>query len=181
MSDRVADEREPKRPKLDNGSPRSDYMCDAHEAVTFRVVCSRTSDALEAEIAAGGKTFKAEFLHQHFGEDEEIKGYIGLKINIWVHAQTYHTWVDIKYARKRPGADKLDRIFAEHFPEGTCSSKDSFVQSVVETASQLPDLYSLGETIGRVTGKDGQETLIKRHNLAKGHEAVRVSPLSSTQ
>lgn len=171
----VVEEPLAKRPKVENGKPRSEYICDAHEAVSFRAVSCRTAETLEQEIAAGGKAFKAEFLHQHFGEDEQIKGYQGLQINIWLHIQTYHTWVDIKYTRRRPGSDKLDKLFAEHFPEGTSASKDSFVQEVIEAATQMPDLYALGETVGRVTGKDGNEALLKRHNVAKGHAAVRVS------
>jgi len=69
---------------------------------------------MEAEIAAGGIEFDAEFFHQHFGQDEDgetlIKGYKDLRINLWISAQTYQTWLDIQYSKKKMGADKLEKV-----------------------------------------------------------------------
>eukprot|EP00967_Tisochrysis_lutea_P099167 scaffold147123_cov19-Tisochrysis_lutea.AAC.5 len=68
---------------------------------------------MEEEIAAGGIEFDAEFFHQHFGQDDEgetqIKGYKDLRINLWMSAQTYHTWLDIQYSQRKKGADKLEK------------------------------------------------------------------------
>jgi len=81
---------------------------------------------MEAEIAAGGIEFDAEFFHQHFGQDEEgetqIKGYKDLRINLWIHAQTFHTWLDVQYSKKKMGADKLEKVGASG---GLCCGKGS--------------------------------------------------------
>lgn len=126
----------------------SAFLANAHEAVTFRAVACRHAAALEAEIESGGRQFSVEFMHQHFGDDETIRGYSGLRITIWVHVQTYHAWVDIRYAGKRPGADKLSAIFEGAFPCGYCRSKEEFLEAVAATSAALPDLMASGETVG---------------------------------
>lgn len=126
----------------------SAFLANAHEAVTFRAVACRDGAALEAEIQSGGRQFSVEFMHQHFGDDETIRGYSGLRITIWVHVQTYHAWVDIRYASKRPGADKLSAIFDGAFPCGYCRSKEDFLDAVAATSAVLPDLMASGETVG---------------------------------
>ncbi|PNH01688.1 Histone acetyltransferase type B catalytic subunit [Tetrabaena socialis] len=59
------------------------FIADAHEAVNFRLVTCRQPDALAAEIEAGGKAFSVEFMHQHFGDSEHIRGYSGLRVTLW--------------------------------------------------------------------------------------------------
>ncbi|KAG2442492.1 hypothetical protein HXX76_002578 [Chlamydomonas incerta] len=126
------------------------FIADAREAVQFRAVTCRDADALQAEIAGGGAPVNVEFLHQHFGDSEQIRGYSNLKITIWFHVQTFHAWVDVSFATKRPGADKLSDIWEGAFPEGYYSSKEEFVEQVARTAAALPDLLTLGECVGTV-------------------------------
>ncbi|GIL67145.1 hypothetical protein Vafri_20587 [Volvox africanus] len=128
----------------------SSFVADARETVFFRAVSSATADAITAEIAAGGKAVHVDFLHQHFGDSEQIRGYRGLKITIWIHVRTYHTWVDIQFAGKRPGADKLGPIFDGAFPSGYCRSQDEFVETAVAAAAAMPDLLTLGDCVGTV-------------------------------
>ncbi|GFR51971.1 hypothetical protein Agub_g14498 [Astrephomene gubernaculifera] len=128
----------------------NNFIADAHEAVRFRAVYGRDPTALAAEIAAGGQLVTVDFLHQHFGDAEQIRGYSGLVITIWIHVQTYHVWVDIRYAAKRPGADKLSSVFEGAFPSGYCRTKEEFISTSVATAAALPDLLTLGECVGAV-------------------------------
>ncbi|EFJ46419.1 hypothetical protein VOLCADRAFT_93192 [Volvox carteri f. nagariensis] len=123
-----------------------------------------TVGPLTAEIAAGGHRVTVEFLHQHFGDSEQIRGYSGLNITIWIHVRTYHTWVDIQFAAKRPGADKLGPIFDGAFPSGYCRSKiygdrlvatacivaEEFVAAATAGAAAMPDLMTLGDHVGTV-------------------------------
>ena len=149
------------------------YLCSAHEAVTLRLVYSATAEELAREISAGGKPFKAEFLHQTFGEKEEIRGYTDLRIDIWLSAQTYHAWVHVAYANKRPGADKLNNLFKEAFPQGYSSSQEEYISRVVAGAAQLPDLFEGGEAAG-TAGADNS-IRIRRYPLGVGADAaVRV-------
>ncbi|GLI63534.1 hypothetical protein VaNZ11_006522 [Volvox africanus] len=124
------------------------FIADARETVFFRAVSGATADAITAEIAAGGKAVHVDFLHQHFGDSEQIRGYRGLKITIWIHVRTYHTWVDIQFAGKRPGADKLGPIFDGAFPSGYCRSQDQFVATAAAAAAAMPDLLTLGDCVG---------------------------------
>jgi hypothetical protein len=79
-----------------------------------RLIESMNAEEMESEIALGGIEFDAEFFHQHFGQDDEgetrIKGYKDLSMNLWIHAQTYHMWLDIQYSKKKMGADKLEKV-----------------------------------------------------------------------
>jgi hypothetical protein len=36
--------------------------------------------------------FKCEYYNQPFGEAEEIAGYRGLKVDVWVCSRTFQTW-----------------------------------------------------------------------------------------
>lgn len=36
--------------------------------------------------------FKCEYYNQPFGESEEINGYKGLKVDVWVDGASFHTW-----------------------------------------------------------------------------------------
>lgn len=65
---------------------------------------------MKKEIDEQGLDFKGEFFHQHFGEGEQIKGYKNLEVNVWMSAQTYHTWLDIKFKQKKMGADKIEKV-----------------------------------------------------------------------
>lgn len=151
----------------------SAYTVSAHDAVTFHMLETLEAGALAAEIAAGGKLFKGEFLHQHFGDDEEIKGYMGLQIDIWVSAQTYHLWIDIRFKSKRYGALKLNEIFAEKFPAGYCKSKEEFIKAV--STVQLPDLTTYGETMQELTLSTGASVKLQRFILQQAAVSVKVS------
>ncbi len=73
------------------------FVSSAQEVVKFRMLLSTSRDAILSEIeAGGGTTFDGEFFHQHFGEEETIKGYSGLEIDVWFSAHTFHAHIDIK-------------------------------------------------------------------------------------
>ncbi|GLC61744.1 hypothetical protein PLESTB_001798300 [Pleodorina starrii] len=126
------------------------FIVDAHQAVQFRAVSSPDAEGIAAEVAAGGKPVSVEYLHQHFGDSEQIRGFSGLKITIWVHVRTYHVWVDISFEVKRPGADKLGPIFEGAFPAGYCRSQEEFVTVAAAAAASMPDLLALGDCVGTV-------------------------------
>lgn len=159
--------------KKDPSAPHvSAYTASAHDAVTFRMVESVERSALSAEITAGGKPFKGEFMHQHFGEDEEIKGYMGLQVDIWFSAQTYHAWIDIRFKAKRYGALKLHEIFAEKFPTGYSKNKDDFIKAV--STVQLPDIASYGDTMRELTLSTGSVVKLQRFILKDASDSVKV-------
>ncbi len=80
------------------------------EAFRFHLVESCTEQELQAEIARGGHEFDAEFFHQHFGDEEIVKGYRGLEVHLWFSASTYHAWVDVSFKQKKMGADQIVKV-----------------------------------------------------------------------
>ena len=47
---------------------------------------------LDRELASGGAMFKCEYYNQVFGESEEVAGYKGLKVDVWLDARAFHAW-----------------------------------------------------------------------------------------
>jgi len=66
-----------KRARLDEAAPSaSEWDHDCQAVITFRLIeALADAAAIEEEVALGGIPFPAEFFHQHFGEEERIKGY----------------------------------------------------------------------------------------------------------
>eukprot|EP00798_Chlamydomonas_sp_ICE-L_P003312 gene3312-13339_t len=172
-----------KKPRLGDATgsePKASslVLSPADEVVNFRMLTSSTADALQAEIDAGGAEFNGEFFHQHFnleGREEQIRGYIGLNVNIWISAHTLHMWLDIKYEKRKPGADKLEKIFGESGPPGGfLSSRQAFVDTVTCEISSMPDILALGEEVCSMSVAGGQSNVkIMRYNLAKTDAAVK--------
>ena len=103
----MAAEPQAKKSKTEGGDVWT-HACQ--DAIHFRLVESTTAEGLKKEIAAGGIEFQAEFFHQHFGDDEVLKGYKNLEVNVWMSAQTYVTWLEVKFTQKKLGADKIEKV-----------------------------------------------------------------------
>ncbi|CAK8683001.1 unnamed protein product [Clavelina lepadiformis] len=72
----------------------SQYICDAIEAVSFKLV-KEVSD-LESEDGF----FHPDMSHQIFGEKEQIFGYSNLQIKIFYSASFLYAYVKVSYTRK---------------------------------------------------------------------------------
>lgn len=172
---------EPSKKKA-RAEPLPTFQTSCEDAVGFRLLHSADAESLSKEIEAGGTEFSGEFFHQHFGEEEEITGYDGLEVTLWISAQTFHAWLEIKFKARRPGATKIDKVFAEHFPDGICKSKAEFITAV--TSAQLPDFTTLGERAATIEAGPSSPTgisqpvHIQRHTLAKADPAVQVRLLA---
>ncbi|KAJ9534338.1 hypothetical protein QJQ45_016034 [Haematococcus lacustris] len=179
-----------KKAKPDEDSAPDAYVHQCQDVIRFRLVEGGTPADMAAEISQGGVEFDGEFFHQHFGDEENIKGYKHLSIDIWISAQTYHTWIDIKYKQKKLGADKIDKVLRKHFPSGYASSKDEFIKLVTSTvqgastasASDKLDVQAAGDTLGTVALAGTSQVLIKRFTLASSPTRLqelhaRIEPL----
>ena len=121
--DRCVAEGAPKRLKTDPED--SAFICEAQDVITFHLLESTDREGLLKEVesrksgsADSPLSFQGEFFHQvcinmfpmltlldlshppcpsqqHF-EEEKIRGYQGLHVDIWISAHTYHTFLDIK-------------------------------------------------------------------------------------
>mmetsp|Transcript_23975 Transcript_23975/g.52458 ORF Transcript_23975/g.52458 Transcript_23975/m.52458 type:complete len:574 (-) Transcript_23975:376-2097(-) len=149
--------------RLKEATPAA-FIDDAAEVIQFHMLESTTKEQLEQEIERGGIEFNGEFFHQHFGEEEKIKGYLDLQIDVWFSGHTYHTWIDMKWAKKKPGADKLAAIFKEHFP-AACKSKEEMIESIVSTLNTKVDI-SKSEVVASVPTTSSGSVLITRQRIA---------------
>lgn len=145
----------------------------ACEVTAFHLVHATEPATLNAEIDAGGDDFEAEFFHQHFGQDEEIKGYENPEIDIWLHSNSYVAWVDARFDAKARKADDLDSIFANSFKTGYCKSREDFVAAV----AQQPKLELTGtggdNTVHSAALADGGELVVKAFRLASAPDHVK--------
>lgn len=106
-----------------------------------------------------------------FGEEEEIRGYEGLEINIWLCSRTYHAWLESKYTKRLPGADDFDKTLREWFSEGLASSRREFEAAVY--SSPIPDFGSLGTQILNTRQGDGSRLRVQHFKLNEAPEEVK--------
>ena len=75
-------------------------VVSANEAVSFVLV--------DHDVSSAGSlaSFQPEFSHQLFGDDEEIKGYVDLKVTVYLHPVSFTAYVEIGYPPE-PGLSEL--------------------------------------------------------------------------
>ncbi|CAK9192209.1 unnamed protein product [Sphagnum troendelagicum] len=106
-------------------------FCHADECINLRLV-STAGDLQDSEKA---KPFPPEYSERYFGEDGKIYGYKGLKIDLFMHAVTFHAHGDIQYLSKtRPKYEiaSLQCCFVvqEIFGNGLVEDRDVFVENL---------------------------------------------------
>lgn len=116
-------------------------------------------------------SFPPEFTHQLFGDDEEIQGFVGLDVNVWLAQPSFHACVDVSCTLHRPDADDVDGQFRRHFP-GVTFSKEDFGRKLSEDAAKLT-ADQLGQPLNSSSG-----IAVHHFNLKQAPQAVKVGPLS---
>ena len=75
------------------------FVSDSNEALSFRLIRDETElKSIEAENGetVDAKIFSPEMSHQIYGDKENIFGYRGLKIELWMSAATLKAFVRMK-------------------------------------------------------------------------------------
>ncbi|WIA11310.1 hypothetical protein OEZ85_011433 [Tetradesmus obliquus] len=117
----------------------------AAETVVFHLLYSTTPAELEQEMASGGQPFKCEFYNQVFGDGEEINGYRGLHVDVWLAAHSFHCWVDVRWEDKQSGADDVLTLLQAWWPQPFATEKADFLQRVA--AAPALDFAQMGQQI----------------------------------
>jgi len=65
-------------------------------------------DQIKTSAVSVQDFFAPKFLHWIFGENEQIQGYEGLQINIFLSAKRLIPYVEITYEKKAPAFAKID-------------------------------------------------------------------------
>ncbi|KAI8475068.1 MAG: acyl-CoA N-acyltransferase [Monoraphidium minutum] len=135
------------------------FKCGANDAFTWHLIDGAN---LGAALKSGGHMFKAEYYNQPFGEAEEIAGYKGLAVDVWVDGATFATWVDVKYESKRPKATDIHAALKEWFPAGYSKTHAEF-ESALATAGR-PVWGELGRLLSeKDMDVEGAPALALRH------------------
>jgi len=115
------------------------YVADANEAVEFKLV--RNPEDLEND----GCSFKPEMTHQVYGDNEQIFGYIDLKVKVYYSACRLSTYLAFTYKdkinlAKSDGveADDILKPLFEYYPPGYYTNVDDFSTALMKDASFRP-------------------------------------------
>lgn len=149
----------------------------ANDVLTFHLV----DEADQIERPEGGMTFPPSYTHQVFREDETIRGYEGLKIDVWLHATTMHAFVDVRYDRKMPAfgsiteqPDDVVALLKDKWPCGFTRDPSEFKAQCATSGGAK--LGAFGQVVAGAGGK--AEVLHARFSDERVREIhARMEPL----
>ncbi|KAL4451974.1 hypothetical protein ABPG75_007636 [Micractinium tetrahymenae] len=154
-----------KRPRVEG--PGAEAV-KGEEAVTFHLL-SKDPETGAMVLEENGH-FPPEMTHQLFGEQEEVVGYDGLSIDIWLSPQ-FQTFIDVKYAGKGPGATDLRTPFRDAFPAGFFEQKADFDKALQEEPPL--DLSVLGKEVASRPSEAGTTFRVYRSHLASADPQLK--------
>jgi hypothetical protein len=104
---------------------------------------------------------------------QEISGYEGLGIDLWLSQRSYHALVEVACEAKLPGADDVVKLLRDKFPSGLAQSRAEFLSALSSAAPLCVD--SLGAAVSTRGMDDGATLAVYRTNLSQAHKTVKVS------
>lgn len=145
-------------------------VASANDTLTFCLLDPTDEDSLKVE-----HRFHPEMSHQAFGEEEEISGYLDLRVDVTMSQRTFVTSINVDCSRRFPGAtDVLGRL-APHFPQGYAKDAADFKRDL---ASQTACTDELGDPLVSTKGQDGLETAVHAVDLEQAPQRVKVRILA---
>lgn len=156
---------EPQAKKAKSAVPAA-FICPAAKAITFHLVSKRPGSTEETTTF----DFDPEFCHQHFGEEEQIEGYMSPTVDIWVDGHSLNTWIGFKYENKLKNAQDVMGTLTEWFTGGLMPSKDEFEASLESSSS---DWASFGEEVASLTTPDGRAVGLYKYHLCKADAKIK--------
>jgi len=137
-----------KRRKVDTQAVVTKF-CNADECISFHLV--RTANDLHGDDDE--LSFPPEFSERFFGEDGRIYGYKGLKIDVWLHAVSFHAHANIHYDAKlrdggpgNPTAD-LPAKMKEIFDDALIADRDAFLETIPRSTDSFLQILQEEGTI----------------------------------
>lgn len=123
-----------KRLKTDS----EEYKVCANECLTLHLIKPALQGSTWPPKAAF--SFKPEFTHQIFGDDEQIIGYKGLAINIYFSQRDFRACADVTFTDKAHGAIDILATLKKHFPAGLTADKQQFLSDLSNTSIVVKSL-----------------------------------------
>ena len=159
------------------------FTASANEALTFHLVADR--EAFASRASAG--SFHPSYTNQVFGEDEQISGYRGLKVDVWLHSATMCAYIEVKYEEKATLGKRPDDIvklmqvpFANTLMTDAAAFEEALSQAnaAMAAVAQLPSVSKFaGPTVDGKACPSGGVTLVPRKNPMTKLILSRTEPL----
>ena len=105
---------------LTNEQMEDRYKTDAIEVFDMHVIHK------PEEIDDPKHTFKPEFMHHYFGDQETIVGYMDPEIEAYFTPGSMHCYLKIEFEDKKPEAEELKKPFEEFFLQGYVEDPEEF-------------------------------------------------------
>ncbi|CAI7913049.1 unnamed protein product [Closterium sp. NIES-54] len=136
--------------------PLGEYESYAQDCITILLVRG-VEDVEREERGEGSVKCCPEYVHQMFGDDGIVYGYKDLQVDIWMHASTFLTFIDISYSHELPKTKKqasdhreahdIHAIFKSLFPQGFTTSREDFVAALPLQPQLFQDMVSKHATV----------------------------------
>eukprot|EP00096_Caligus_rogercresseyi_P006949 TRINITY_DN2404_c0_g1_i1.p1 TRINITY_DN2404_c0_g1~~TRINITY_DN2404_c0_g1_i1.p1 ORF type:complete len:414 (+),score=147.35 TRINITY_DN2404_c0_g1_i1:75-1316(+) len=146
-----------------------DFVSDGNEALHFKLVRQ------ESDIRDEKTTFKPEMVHQVYGENENIFGYRGLKVDFWMTAGSLKVYLNQSSEetinRKRsegvepdPVIPPLAKLLA---PGQALGSLSDFLKALKKDETFIPP----GKKLSSFT-LDGSDKVVRNYEVYEADESV---------
>ncbi|CAI5474058.1 unnamed protein product [Closterium sp. Yama58-4] len=140
--------------------PLGEYESYAQDCITILLVRG-VEDVEREERGEGSVKCCPEYVHQMLGDDGIVYGYKDLQVDIWMHASTFLTFIDISYSHELPKTKKkakkqasdhrephdIHAIFKSLFPQGFTTSREEFVAALPLQPQLFQDMVSKHATV----------------------------------
>ncbi|EIE27453.1 acyl-CoA N-acyltransferase [Coccomyxa subellipsoidea C-169] len=83
--------------------------------------------------------------HQFFGDEEVIKGYEDLEIDIWLSQRSFEALLEVRYSSKMQDADDIEKAMRDKFTDGLSTTRQEYLTKLQGAAPLL--LESLGKPV----------------------------------
>jgi len=142
-------------------SALADYVCDGNDALDFKLVNS-AQDLDDEETS-----FKPEMCHQIYGDNENIFGYKGLKVSLYMSRGSLQSFVTHEYQDKVDPA-KTDGVTADDViaplikilaPGSFTDNKDQFLSYL--DSDKEKNFRPMGELVNTITNESKQYEVYK--------------------
>eukprot|EP00803_Ostreobium_quekettii_P008840 evm.model.scf_195.5 EVM.evm.TU.scf_195.5 scf_195:32086-36316(-) len=161
-----------KRPRIDNGDGRPDeWVASANDALRFHLLDDFPPRSAGTELDHGrGEVFSPEYTHQVFGEEEEIHGYMGLRVDVWLSARTFFAMASVAFERRRPQSEDVMGKMGAAWGAGLTSGREEFERAV--GGEPVADFMAEGRVVGRRPQPEG-ETVVVCARLSTASDALK--------
>ncbi|XP_040583195.1 histone acetyltransferase type B catalytic subunit isoform X1 [Lepeophtheirus salmonis] len=147
-----------------------DFVCDGNDALNFKLV------RMESDIRDDSTSFKPEMVHQIYGENENIFGYRGLKVDFWMTAgslkcylnQTADETINPKKAEGVLPDEVIPPLVKLLAPGQALSSLSEFLKAVKKDEEFTP----IGNKLSSFT-LDGSDKVVRNYEIYEADESIK--------